>query len=252
MTVLEQAKDSATMADQFSRTRLLIGSAALERLAASRVAVFGLGGVGGYVVEALARGGIGALDLIDNDIVDITNLNRQIIATHDTLGRSKVEVASERVRAINPECRVVTHECFYLPENADTFDFTVYDYVVDAVDTVTAKLQLAQAAQDADVPFISSMGTANKLDPSAFRVGDIYETSICPLARIMRKESRKRGLRGFKVVYSLEPPCGMRFNAGEDEPEPNSGRRSPTPGSVPYVPSVAGLLIASTVLGDLV
>ena len=227
------------------RTRWLLGEEAMDRLAGSRVAVFGVGGVGGYVVEALARSGVGALDICDKDRVDITNLNRQIIALHSTVGRMKVEVAAERIRDIAPECRVVQHPVFYLPDTADRFDFTEYDYVVDAVDTVTAKLSLIQRAKEAGVPIISSMGAGNKLDPASFRVADIYATSVCPLAKVMRRECRKRGIESLKVVYSTEEALVPRESrAGDDT------RRS-TPGSVAFVPSVAGLIIAGEVVRDI-
>lgn len=217
------------------RTERLLGSENVEKLAKARVAVFGVGGVGGYVVEALARCGIGALDLTDSDVVAPSNLNRQIIATVGTLGRAKVEAARDRVKEINPDCRVCIHKIFYLPETADSFDFREYDYVVDAIDTVTGKLMLAERAGIAGTPLISSMGTGNKLDPTALKVADIYETKVCPLARVMRRELRKRGIESLKVVYSEEEPLG---------------RESP-PGSVSFVPSVAGLIMAGEVVKDL-
>ena len=235
--------------DQLSRTRLLLGREAMEKLKNARVAVFGLGGVGGYVVEALARSGIGALDLIDHDTVSLTNINRQLLATHSTVGKSKSQAAADRVLDIDPTIRVHVHETFYLPETADRFDFTQYDYVVDAIDTVTGKLMLATAAQAAGTPIISSMGTGNKLDPTAFRVADISQTRGCPLARIMRKECRKRGIERLKVVYSEEEPIPSRSEESAEElPE---GRRS-LPGSVAFVPSVAGLILASEVIKDLI
>ena len=235
--------------EQTSRTRLLLGDAAMEKLKNARVAVFGLGGVGGYVVEALARSGIGALDLVDHDTISLTNLNRQLLATHSTLGKSKAQVAADRVADIDPSIQVTIHETFYLPETAGEFDFTQYDYVVDAIDTVTGKLTLALAAQEAGVPIISSMGTGNKLDPTAFRVADISQTRGCPLARIMRKECKKRGIRALKVVYSEEEPVTPGSSEGlEEMPE---GRRS-LPGSVAFVPSVAGLIIAGEVIKDLI
>jgi tRNA A37 threonylcarbamoyladenosine dehydratase len=235
--------------DQYSRTRFLLGDEGLERLRKARVAVFGLGGVGGYVVEALARAGIGALDLIDHDTVGITNINRQIFATHTTLGMSKAQAAAQRVKDIDPTITVTVHETFYLPDTADRFDFTQYDYIVDAIDTVTGKLMLAMQAQDAHTPIISSMGTGNKLDPTAFRVADISETSVCPLARIMRKECKKRGIRKLKVVYSQEEPLTPQIDdvSAAETPE---GRRT-LPGSVSFVPSVAGLIIAGEVVKDL-
>ena len=235
--------------DNFIRTRWLLGEAAMQRLAESRVAVFGVGGVGGYVVEALARSGVGAIDLCDKDDVDETNLNRQIIALQSTVGRPKVEVAAERIRDINPDCRVTAHQLFYLPETADRFDFSEYDYVVDAVDTVTAKLSLIMRAKEAGVPLISSMGAGNKLDPTAFRVADIYDTTVCPLAKVMRRECRKRGIEHLKVVYSTEE--AMVPQSEEPVGEQPSGHRKQSPGSVAFVPSVAGLIIAGEVVKDL-
>lgn len=220
----------------FDRTEKLLGADAMKRLAASHVAVFGVGGVGGYVVEALARSGIGALTLIDRDTVDPTNLNRQIIATTETIGRAKTEVAAERVKSIHPDCNITCHQVFFLPETADDFDFTHYDYVVDAVDTVTAKLLIIGRAKEAATPVISSMGAGNKLDPAKLRIADLYETSVCPLAKVMRRECRARGIDSLKVVYSTEQP------AVNQKP----------PASVAFVPSVAGLLIASEVVKDLI
>ena len=234
------------MDDLFARTRLLLGQDGLDRLAAARVAVFGVGGVGGYVVEALARSGVGALDLIDSDTVDATNLNRQIIATVDAIGRSKVEVAAERVASINPSCVVRAHQCFFLPETADQFDFAAFDYVIDAVDTVSAKIALVEAAFAAGVPIVSSMGAGNKLDPTAFRVADIYETSVDPLARVMRRELRWRGILSLKVVYSTELP----LVPASDDMAVKDGTR-PAPGSVAFVPSVAGLILGGEVVKDL-
>lgn len=237
--------------DQYSRTQLLLGTDAMAKLRRSRVAVFGLGGVGGYVVESLARSGIGALDLVDHDQVSLTNLNRQIFATRSTIGMSKAQAAAARVRDIDPEIAVSVHEMFYLPETAAHFDFAQYDYIVDAIDTVTGKLALAQQAQAAGVPIISSMGTGNKLDPTRFQVADISQTSVCPLARIMRKECRKRGIHHLKVVYSTEEPLSPipvpNDPASDELPE---GRRA-LPGSVAFVPSVAGLIIAAEVIKDL-
>ena len=233
------------MEDMFSRTRMQLGDAAMDRLQNARVAVFGVGGVGGHVVEALTRSGVGALDLVDSDRVELSNLNRQIIATRDTLGMLKVDAAKARVLSINPDCQVQTHPIFFLPETADQFDFTQYDYVVDAIDTVAGKLQLIEAAKAAGVPVISSMGAGNKLDPTAFRVADISETSVCPLARVMRRELRKRGIEHVKVVYSTEPALSPA-PADEDIP-----RRS-TPGSVAFVPAVAGLIMAGEVIKDLI
>ncbi|MBQ9632341.1 MAG: tRNA threonylcarbamoyladenosine dehydratase [Lachnospiraceae bacterium] len=223
------------MREELTRTRMLIGDEALLRLADARVAVFGIGGVGGYVVEALARSGVGALDLIDRDVVDITNINRQIIASQATIGRGKAEVAAERIALINPDCRVEVYPLFYLPETADQFDFSQFDYVVDAVDTVTAKLSLVERAAEAGVPILSAMGAGNKLDPTAFRVADIYDTSICPLARVMRRECKKRGIRSLKVVYSTEKPICV-------------GR---PPGSIAFAPAACGLVMASEVIRDL-
>ncbi len=234
--------------DQYSRTALLLGQEGLKKLRASRVAVFGLGGVGGYVVEALARAGVGALDLVDHDTIGLTNLNRQIFATHSTLGMSKAQAAKNRVLDIDPTIRVTVHETFYLPETAEQFDFCAYDYVVDAIDTVTGKLMLAKQAQDSGTPIISSMGTGNKLDPTAFRVADISQTSGCPLARIMRKECRKRGIEKLKVVYSQEEPLPSPLP--ENCEELPQGRRA-LPGSVSFVPSVVGLILAGEVIKDL-
>lgn len=234
------------MDDIYARTRLLLGDEALERLAAARVAVFGVGGVGGYAVEALARSGVGALDLVDSDNVDPTNLNRQIIATTATLGRPKVEAAAERVRSINPACEVRPHQCFFLPETASQFDFTAYDYVIDAVDTVSAKIALVEAARAAATPIVSSMGAGNKLDPTAFRVADIYETSVDPLARVMRRELRRRGIPALKVVYSTEPPL-----MPEGDGIAAKGGTRPAPGSIAFVPSVAGLILGGEVVKDL-
>lgn len=233
--------------DQFARTRMLLGEEGMERLRRARVAVFGIGGVGGYVVEALARSGVGSLVLVDNDTVSLTNLNRQIIATHRTIGRDKVEVMRERVLEIAPDAEVEIRKCFYLPENADTFDFSEYSYVVDAVDTVTAKIEIILRAQSCGVPVISSMGAGNKLDPSQFAVADIYKTTMCPLAKVMRRELKKRGVKRLKVVYSAEKPV---LPVGESA-ETNSGRRA-LPGSVAYVPSVAGMILASEVVKDLI
>ena len=242
------------MVNQFARTALLFGEEGMERLRASRVAVFGVGGVGGYVVEALARSGIGALDLIDNDRVSLTNLNRQLFALHSTIGRPKTEAAAERVRDINPDCNVRQRQVFYLPETRDQFDFTEYDYVVDAIDTVKGKLALIEQARAAGVPIISSMGAGNKTDPSALRVADIYQTSVCPLARVMRTECRKRGIRRLKVVFSTEPPLRPLADPAalsEEEGLSRGTARRDTPGSTAFVPPAAGLLIASEVVRDL-
>ncbi len=236
--------------DPYSRTALLLGSEGMAKLKRSRVAVFGLGGVGGYVVEALARSGIGALDLIDHDTVSITNLNRQILATRQTIGRDKATVAMERVLSIDPDIQVNAIRMFYGPDTADRFDFSEYDYVVDAIDTVTGKLALVTAAQAAGTPIISSMGTGNKLDPTKFQIADISKTSVCPLARIMRKECAKRGIRHLKVLFSTEDPIPGDPDAISNEELPE-GRRA-LPGSVSFVPSVAGLIIAGEVIKDLI
>lgn len=234
------------MENQWIRTELLLGEEAVERLKNSRVAVFGVGGVGGYVAEALARTGVGTFDLIDKDTVSVSNINRQIIATHSTVGRVKVEVMKERILEINPEAEVHIHKCFFLPENASEFDFSKYSYVVDAVDTVTAKIQLVIQAQKAGVPIISSMVAGNKLDPSKFEVTDIYKTSVCPLARVMRRELKKRDVKHLKVVYSTEKALEPKFDLSEKE-----GRRA-VPGSVAFVPSAAGLIAAGEVINDLI
>lgn len=236
--------------EQFVRTQLLLGEAAMERLTRARVAVFGIGGVGGYTVEALVRSGIGAIDLIDSDTVALSNLNRQIIATHDTVGQYKVDVMRARIAQINPACQVRGYRCFYLPQTKDTFDFHEYSYVVDAVDTVTAKLQLVMEAEAAGVPVISCMGAGNKLDPAAFEVADIYETSVCPLAKVMRRELKKRGISGLKVVYSKEPPLQPNRELLTDA-DPASGKRA-LPGSTAFTPAVAGLILASEVVKDLI
>lgn len=236
------------MIHEFSRTELLLGAEGIEKLRKARIAVFGVGGVGGYAVEALARSGVGALDLIDDDTVSLTNINRQIIALHSTVGKPKVEVAAERVADINPACKVQTYRTFYTPETADDFDFTQYDYVIDAIDTVSGKIALAVQAQQAGTPLISSMGAGNKLDPTAFEVADIYATSVCPLARVMRRELRKRGIKKLKVVYSREE--AMTPLVGEEEP--GTHQKRVTPGSVAFVPSVAGLILAGEVIKDLV
>ena len=233
------------MSDPFYRTRLVFGNAAMARLAAARVAIFGLGGVGGAAAEALVRAGIGALDLIDPDTVSVTNLNRQILATTETLGKNKAEVAAARARAISPACAVRAIPVFFLPETRDRFDFSQYDYVIDAVDTVTAKMELIKACRDAGVPIISSMGTGNKTDPAAFRTADIYETRVCPLARIMRGLCRKNGIERLKVVYSEEPPLSPQPLAAENP------KRRQTPGSVAFVPSVVGLIMAGEIIKDI-
>ena len=249
------------MLNQFSRTQLLLGKEAMDKLQQSRVAVFGIGGVGGYTVEALVRSGVGAIDLIDDDKVCLTNLNRQIIATRSTVGKYKVDVMRDRILDINPKAEVHVHKCFYLPETKDEFDFSQYSYVVDAVDTVTAKLQLVMEAKEAGVPIISSMGAGNKLDPSAFQVADIYKTSMCPLAKVMRRELKKRGIKKLKVVYSQEKPtrpledmsisCRNHCICPPGAAHKCTERRD-IPGSVAFVPSVVGLIIAGEVIKDLV
>ena len=229
---------------QFSRTELLLGKEGVEKLKNARVAVFGVGGVGGYVVEALARSGVGALDLIDKDVVSESNINRQIIALHSTVGQLKTEAAANRARDINPHIVVRTHNVFYLPENAQEFDFSQYDYVVDAIDTVSGKIALIEQAKCSNTPVISSMGAGNKLDPTAFEVADITKTSVCPLARVMRRELKKRGIEHVKVVYSKEEP--LPSNVTDEE----SGKS--VPGSIAFVPSVVGLIIAGEVIKDLI
>lgn len=237
------------MEDQYSRTRLLLGRQAVQRLREARVIVFGVGGVGGYVVEALARSGIGALELVDNDTVSLSNLNRQIIATHSTLGQYKVDAAAARIRDIDSTIQVEVRRTFFLPENADQFDFSRYDYIVDAIDTVSGKLALAQAAQEAGVPILCAMGAGNKMDPTRFQVADIYETSVCPLAKVMRTECRKRGIRRLKVVYSQEPALPP---APGETPPPVPGTRRATPGSNAFVPAAAGLVLAGELIRDLI
>lgn len=244
------------MLNSFSRTELLLGKESMEKLWKARVAVFGIGGVGGHVVEALVRSGIQAIDLIDNDKVSVTNINRQIIATTKTIGRYKTEVMKERILEINPECKVNIYNCFYLPETKDEFDFSQYSYIVDAVDTVTAKIQLVVEAQEKNVPIISSMGAGNKLNPAEFEVADIYKTSVCPLAKVMRRELKKRNIKHLKVVYSKEEALTPMEEIGVEEipleeMEFKSAKRRATPGSVAFVPSVAGLIIASEVIKDL-
>lgn len=236
------------MLHRFSREELLIGPQGLEKLRQARVAVFGIGGVGGYVVEALARSGVGALDLFDGDRVSLTNINRQIIALESTVGRPKVEVAKERVLEINPECRVEARELFFTPENAGEVDFTQYSYVADAIDTVTSKIELIRLCREAGVPVISSMGAGNKLDPTAFRVDVMEKTSVCPLARVMRRELKKRGITGVKAVYSTEEALTPAA-AVEGDTKGTAGR--PTPGSMAFVPSVAGLILAGKIVKDL-
>lgn len=231
-----------TETGQFSRTALLLGPEALERLASSRVIVFGLGGVGGYAVEALARTGVGKLDVVDNDVISQSNLNRQIYALHSTVGMSKVDVAVQRIHDINPSCVATGHRMFYLPETADSLDFSCYDYIVDCIDTITAKIELIMRAQAIGVPVISCMGTGNKLDPGKLQVADISKTSVCPLARVMRTELRKRGLHHLKCVFSTEEPVKAVVQDGTRH----------APGSVAFVPSVAGLMLAGEVVKDLI
>lgn len=249
------------MQNQFSRTKLLIGEEGIDKLKDARVAVFGIGGVGGYVVEALVRSGVGTFDLIDDDKVCLTNLNRQIIATRKTVGQDKVEVMKERILSINPDAVVNCHKCFYLPETAEQFDFSQYSYVVDAVDTVTAKIDIIMQAQAAGVPVISCMGAGNKMDPTQFRVADIYKTTMCPLAKVMRRELKKRGVKKLKVVYSTEPAVRPKEDGLENCRNhcicpPGSERkctaRRDIPGSMAFVPSVAGLIIAGEVIKDLI
>ncbi len=248
------------MSDQFSRTKLLIGKDGVDALMRARVAIFGIGGVGGYAVEALARSGVGSFVLVDNDTVCLSNLNRQIIATHQTIGQYKVDVMRDRILTINPAAQVEVRKCFYLPENAQEFDFSEYSYVIDAVDTVTAKIEIILQAQKCGTPVISSMGAGNKLDPTKFQVADIYKTSVCPLAKVMRHECKKHGIKKLRVVYSTEAPVSPMeseklYDPTSDSPSPNTksantGRRA-TPGSIAFVPSVAGLILAGEVVKDL-
>lgn len=238
------------MNEQFSRTEYLFGSEGLEKLQRAHVAVFGIGGVGGYTVEALVRSGIQNIDIIDNDTVSLSNINRQIIATHSSVGKYKVDVMKERILDINPHATVNAFKCFYLPQSRGLFDFTDYDYVVDAVDTVTAKLQLIEQAKEAGVPIICCMGAGNKLDPTKFEVADIYETSVCPLARAVRQECKKRGIKDVKVVYSKEKPVEKPDNQIDSETEKKGNGTAPA--SVAFVPSVAGLIMAGEVIKDLI
>ncbi len=248
------------MLTQFSRTELLLGKEAMNKLSGSKVAIFGIGGVGGYACEALVRSGVGAFDLIDDDKVCLTNLNRQIIATRKTVGKYKAEVMKERMLEINPDADVIIHKSFFLPENADEFPFEEYDYIVDAVDTVTAKIELVMKAQEKNIPIISSMGAGNKLDGSQFKVADIYETKVCPLAKVMRRELKKRGIEKLKVVYSEEKPTrpleDMAISCRTNCICPPGAKHKCTerrdiPGSVAFVPSVAGLILAGEVVKDL-
>ena len=248
------------MLTQFSRTELMLGKQGMEKLVNARIAVFGIGGVGGYTVEALARSGVGALDIFDDDKVCLTNINRQIIATRKTVGKDKVDVAAERIAEINPNAIVTAHKLFYMPETAEQVDLSLYDYVVDAIDTVTGKIELIERAKEAGVPIISSMGAGNKLDPTAFEVADIYKTSVCPLAKVMRYELRKRGIKGLKVVYSKELPrepiedtdnsCNNNCICPPDTARKCTVRRQ-IPGSNAFVPPVVGLIIAGEVIKDL-
>lgn len=234
------------MPNQFTRTEMLLGSEAVHKLKQCRIAVFGIGGVGGYTVEALARSGVGTLDLIDNDTVSITNINRQIIALHSTVGMNKTEAAKKRLLDINPNIKINTYNTFFTPENSGEFNFSQYDYIVDAIDTVSGKIELAVQADKANVPIISSMGAGNKLDPTRFEVSDIYKTSVCPLARVMRRELKKRNIRKLKVVYSKEEALSPKCESDED-----SGMKRQTPASIAYVPSVVGLIIAGEVINDI-
>ena len=228
--------------NQFERTALLLGKASVEKLAEKRVAVFGVGGVGGFVCEGLVRAGIGAIDIVDKDTVALSNLNRQLIALHSTVGKNKVDVLEERLKDINKNLIIKKYKCFFLPETSETFDFREYDYVVDAIDTVTGKIELILKAKEAGVPIISAMGAGNKLDPTAFQVSDIYKTSVCPLARVMRRELKKRGVEKLKVVYSKEEPIKPQFEEGEEV----------VPGSISFVPPALGLIIAGEVVKDLI
>ncbi len=245
LTKKNDRKDTSGMINQFSRTELIFGEEALEKLANARVAVFGVGGVGGYAVEALARSGVGALDIIDNDTVALSNINRQIIALHSTIGEYKVDAAAKRILDINPNIKLKAYKTFFTPETADTFDFSEYDYVIDAIDTVVGKIELVMKAQAAGTPIICSMGAGNKIDPTKFQVADIYKTSVCPLARVMRYELKKRRVKHLKCVFSTEEPITPR------QSEEVSGKRQ-TPGSCAFVPSVAGLIIAGEVIKDIV
>ena len=231
------------MNEQFSRTARMLGENSIKRLSHCRVAVFGIGGVGGHAVEALARAGIGAIDIIDSDTVNISNINRQAVAAHSTVGRPKVDVMCDRIKDINPDCTVTQHQCFYLPETAESFDFTKFNYILDCVDTVAAKIDIICRAKDSGVPVISAMGAGNKLDPTAFRVADIFETKVCPLARIMRTNLKKKGIKSLKVVYSEEKPIEST------EKDPETGRSIPA--SVPFVPPVVGLIMAGEVIKDI-
>ena len=238
------------MTDRFSRTEMLLGSDAMDKLRNARVAVFGLGGVGGYIGEALARSGVGALDIIDNDTVSITNLNRQIVAVEGTVGMPKTEAAKMRIMQINPDCKVTAYNTFYMPENSSDFDFTKYDYIADAIDTVTAKIELVMNANKCGTPIICSMGTGNKLNPAELEVADIYKTSVCPLARVMRYELKRRGIKKLKVVYSKEMPIVPTGAAAEKCRAESTGKKN-VPGSTAFVPAVAGMIIASEIVKDI-
>ena len=238
--------------DAYSRTRLLLGQDGMEKLKNAHIAVFGLGGVGGYVVEALARCGVGTLELIDHDTVSLSNINRQILATRETVGMEKSEAARLRVQAIDPEIKVIARHQFFGPDTKAEFDFSKYTYVVDAIDTVTGKLALVQAAREENVPILCCLGTGNKLDPTAFRIGDIYETSVCPLARILRKECRRRGIEKLKVLYSLEEPIKPDIDPEDPILQEMPEGRNALPGSVSFVPAAAGLIIAGQVIRDIV
>jgi len=240
------------MSDQFSRTRILLGEDGIEKLHNARVIIFGVGGVGGYTAESLARCGVGHIELVDSDTVSMTNINRQIIALHSTVGRYKTEVMRDRILDINPDAEVVVHNCFYLPETADQFDFKKYDYVIDAVDTVTAKLSIIVEAKKNDTPVISSMGAGNKMDPASFQVADIYKTSVCPLAKVMRRELKKRGIKKLKCVYSTELPMEIDETSPEYKAELEESGKRQIPGSTAFAPSVAGLIIGSEVVKDLI
>ena len=239
------------MSEIFSRTELIFGGDAMDKLKNARVAVFGVGGVGGYTVEALARSGVGAIDIIDDDKVCPSNINRQIIATAKTVGQYKVDAAKQRILDINPDCKVTAYRMFYMPDTAELFDFTEYDYIVDAVDTVTAKIALVENASSAGTPIISSMGAGNKLDATAFEVTDIYKTSVCPLAKVMRYELKRRGIKKLKVVYSKEKPITPAVSSEDRTLCDNGSKRRQTPGSNAFVPSVAGLIIAGEVIKDI-
>lgn len=242
------------MINEFSRTELLLGKEAMNKLKNAHIAIFGIGGVGGYTAEALVRSGVGKIDIIDNDKVSLTNINRQIYATHDTIGMYKTDVAKQRILSINPNVQVTAYNIFYTPKTANIFDFLKYDYVVDAIDTVTGKIQLVTEAEKCNVPIISSMGAGNKLDPTAFEVSDIYKTSVCPLARVMRQQLKRRGIKKLKVVYSKEIPIKPRkyINDQMEKDGVLAGERRQIPGSVAFVPSVAGLIIAGEVIKDII